>query len=179
MRKLSGALKLLVLVVVVTLSVGAWRARPVMTKEVQEIATRDDCDPADPAWMPTGGCTLEEGAVNVAEFNAQLLSPLSLSTVGHPAWRMEPSYLKIESNETARVANTGGRVHTFTEVVAFGGGRVPPLNQGLAPAQECAHATDLRPGALVNLRGLSVGDHRFQCCIHPWMRALIKVQSDD
>jgi hypothetical protein len=26
---------------------------------------------------------------------------------------------------------------------------------------------------------LSPGNHRFQCCIHPWMRALIKVDVDE
>jgi hypothetical protein len=25
--------------------------------------------------------------------------------------------------------------------------------------------------------GLTVGNHRFQCCNHPWMRAIIKVKA--
>jgi len=141
----------------------------------EKVSIRDDCDPTDPAWAPTGGCALEEGNVNVAEFNALLNSPLSLAVVGHPAWRFDPTYLKIEPDETVRVENEGGRAHTFTEVSDFGGGRVPPLNKGLTPAPECAGAATLLPGAAVNVSGLSEGDHRFQCCIHPWMRALIKV----
>jgi plastocyanin len=145
----------------------------------RRIAMRDDCDPADPAWAPTGGCTLEGGDVNVNEFNALLVSPLSLSTVGHPAWRAEPSYLKVESGETVVVTNTGGRTHTFTEVAQFGGGRVPPLNKGLTPAPECAAAANLPAGASLTVQGLSAGNHRFQCCIHPWMRALIKVKPEE
>ena len=145
----------------------------------RRIAMRDDCDPTDPAWAPTGGCTLEGGDVNVNEFNALLVSPLSLSTVGHPAWRAEPSYLKVEAGETVVVTNTGGRTHTFTEVAQFGGGRVPPLNKGLTPAPECAAAVNLPAGASQKVQGLSEGNHRFQCCIHPWMRALIKVKPEE
>jgi plastocyanin len=145
----------------------------------RRIAMRDDCDPTDPAWAPTGGCALERGDVNMNEFNTLLVSPLSLSTVGHPAWRAEPSYLKAEPGETVVVTNTGGRTHTFTEVAQFGGGFVPPLNKGLTPAPECATATGLPAGASLKVQGLSPGDHRFQCCIHPWMRALIKVKPDE
>jgi len=43
-------------------------------------------------------------------------------------------------------------------------------------APECANATVIPPGTRVVLRGLSEGDHRYQCCIHPWMRELIKVE---
>jgi hypothetical protein len=38
---------------------------------------------------------------------------------------------------------------------------------------------DLAPGARTGVTGLSVGNHHFQCCIHPWMRAVIKVKPDD
>ena len=31
------------------------------------------------------------------------------------------------------------------------------------------------PGAPIDIGGLSVGTHKYQCCIHPWMRAAIKV----
>jgi plastocyanin len=144
-----------------------------------EIAILDDCDPTDPNWGPIGGCALERGDVTRAEFDALLFSQLSLATVGHQAWRNEPSYVKIERNETVTVTNKGGRGHTFTAVEAFGGGRVPGLNRGLTPAPECAAATDLPPGASMDVRGLGVGNHRFQCCIHPWMRALIKVKPED
>jgi plastocyanin len=142
----------------------------------RKIAVLDNCDPDDPAWAPTGGCTLKEGDVTNAEFNALLTSPLSLSTVGHPSWRNEPSYLTVRSGKDVRVTNEGGRGHTFTEVAEFGGGRVPPLNVGLTPAPECATSPMLAPGASIDVTGLSVGLHRFQCCIHPWMRAAIRVE---
>jgi len=92
---------------------------------------------------------------------------------------MDPSYLKVETEDGVSVRNSGGRMHTFTEVAAFGGGRVPPLNQGLAMAPECATATNIPPGTGAEVTGLSAGNHRFQCCIHPWMRAIVKVKPED
>jgi hypothetical protein len=145
------------------------------------VEVYDDCKPTDPGWAPTGGCTLSGGKVNLDEFNIFLSSPLSQSVVGHPAWRMEKSYIKIPPNTDVEVENEGGRLHTFTKVAQFGGGRVPPLNQGLTPAPECALApgapdpTALLPEGTLTIQGLTLGNHRYQCCIHPWMRALIKV----
>ena len=142
------------------------------------IAVLDDCDASDPAWAATGGCTRKNGAVSDAEFGAFLNSPLSLSVVGHPAWRNEPSYVKVAAGKSVRVTNEGGRLHTFTEVANYGGGRVPPLRMGLTPAAECLTpnpAAEMPPGATIDVDGLSVGTHKFQCCIHPWMRAAVKV----
>jgi plastocyanin len=141
----------------------------------EKISILDNCDPTDPGWAPTGGCLLEEGDVRVAEFNALLSSPLSESVVGHPSWRNHPSYITVEAGETVRVKNRGGRTHTFTEVAQFGGGKIPALNQGLSVAPECPDSTNLPSGATSKVTDLGVGIHRFQCCIHPWMRAVIRV----
>jgi hypothetical protein len=148
----------------------------------------DDCDPTDPGWASTGGCGLKQGDVNTAEFGAFLTSPLAPGSlgktpppvfpqlIGHPAWAIEPNYTKT-SKTTIRVENEGGRAHTFTEVANFGGGFVPQLNFGMTMATECGS-----PGAVLNhgdrldITGFSVGNHKFQCCIHPWMRAVVKVQ---
>ncbi|MEO8189863.1 MAG: hypothetical protein ABI682_05940 [Acidobacteriota bacterium] len=144
------------------------------------IEVRDDCDSTDPGWTPTGGCVLKGGAVNLAEFNLYLFSPLSAgSPVGHPAWRMDPTYVRLDADGTLRVTNTGGRRHTFTEVASFGGGVVPPLNGTLLPAPECAASAPLPPGTKTEVRGLAAGDHAFQCCIHPWMRILVKVEPEE
>lgn len=139
------------------------------------VTMLDDCDASDPAWTPTGGCALRNGTVTEAEFGAFLLSPLSVSVVGHPAWRNQPSYLRVQTGTTVLVSNQGGRNHTFTWVAQYGGGLVPPLNTGLTAAPECASATTVAPGDRLELSNLAAGNHRYQCCIHPWMRALIKV----
>lgn len=149
----------------------------------RRISMLDNCDPTDPAWAPTGGCALRKGTVLVAEFNAFLRSPLTIPAsavlIGHPSWRNEPAYLAVEEGKKVRVSNDGGRVHTFTEVAAFGGGRVPPLNIALAPAPECPASVNVPPGQRVELNVLALGIHRFQCCIHPWMRAVVLVQANE
>jgi plastocyanin len=145
----------------------------------KRIAIRDDCDPADPAWNAVGGCNQKQGDVSFAEFNGELSSPLSTAVIGHQAWRNDPSYLKITVGQTVRLRNTGGRAHTFTEVQNFGGGKVPnpALNKGLIIAPECPGSKDIPAGSSDTIGGLALGNHRFQCCIHPWMRALIKVKA--
>jgi plastocyanin len=145
----------------------------------RNIVIRDDCDPTDPGWAPTGGCVRKHGDVSFAEFVAALSSPLSLAVVGHPGWFFDAPYVEISAGATIRVRNDGGRVHTFTEVAQFGAGRVPNpgLNKGLTTAPECPTSVDIAPGASLNISGLAAGDHKFECCIHPWMRASVKVKS--
>ena len=143
------------------------------------VVLRDDCDPTDPGWAPTGGCVRKEGDVNLAEFRAELSSPLSASVIGPQAWRIDPPYVKIEPDDGLMVRNRGGRIHTFTEVANFGGGKVPPLSKGLATAPECLVSTDIAAGGKAEVGTLAEGNHHFQCCIHPWMRAVIKVKRED
>ena len=146
----------------------------------RHVSILDDCDPTDPSWNATGGCVLRGGAVTEAEFGVLLASPLATAVIGHPAWRNQPSYLRVRAGTSVTVTNEGGRLHTFTPVAEYGGGRVPPLNMGLTPAPECAPATpdphQVAAGETLQINNLAAGNHRFQCCIHPWMRALIKVE---
>jgi hypothetical protein len=167
--------------VALLVGVGALAASVALADEKKaSVRVLDDCDPADPAWEPTGGCSLKGGVVTFDEFNLYLFSPLSAgSPVGHPAWRMSPTYFRIDPDEDVAVRNEGGRTHTFTEVAAFGGGFVTGLNGTLEKAPECDTAAPLPPGEKLNLKGLSVGNHSFQCCIHPWMRMLIKVEPEN
>jgi plastocyanin len=146
------------------------------------ISVMDDCLPGDPLWDPTGGCTLKphQGDVPFAEFGALLTSPLTIppngALIGHPSWRNEPSHVTTPLGKSIRITNAGGRGHTFTEVANFGGGFVTQLNIGLTPAPECAQAVPLAPGATIELTANGPGLHKFQCCIHPWMRATVRVE---
>jgi|SRR5207237_1663257 len=150
-----------------------------------KVAITDDCDQTDLTWGTVGGC-FKAGTVTLAEFRALLSSPNSPTTVvGHPSWRIDPGLLVIEAGERLRVRNTGGRAHTFTEVANFGGGKIPPpagtgLNKGLIEAPECPASVDIPPGQRgADVKGLALGLHKFQCCIHPWMRGTVRVVSDD
>jgi len=149
------------------------------------IELLDDCDPRVEAGWNTAtdqtGCIRKEGTVTRMEFGQLLLSQLSLSVVGHPSWTISPTYSTAEPGERIRVRNEGGRGHTFTEVDDFGGGFVGALNQGLDTAPKCLEATGnvIAPGGRATVSRLTVGNHKFQCCIHPWMRAVVKVQPED
>jgi hypothetical protein len=153
----------------------------------REVVLWDDCDSTDLSWNALGGCSLSEGAVTLAEFNAYLFSPLHPSQIGHPSWAVEPSYLTIKADKSVAVSNEGGRPHSFTEVANFGGGVVPPLNLSrpgsgappLTPAPECvAGFVPIAGGGTSVVEGLAPGDHKFQCCFHPWMRAVVKVSGE-
>jgi plastocyanin len=149
-----------------------------------KVLALDNCDPKDASWLPVG-CFLKatkDNNVTSAQFRALLASPLSLAVIGHPSWRFEPGYLTVETGKTLQLLNEGGRPHTFTPVAQFGGGRVPPNNTpGLFPAPECAAppagATDphLVPAGGKIEKTLAPGEHKIQCCFHPWMRMIIKV----
>ena len=154
----------------------------------KKFAVTDDCAPN--ADWGTNGCLRESGDVTRAEFAAANANRYP----GHPSWRIVPAYVAAQFQPDIRAENTGGRGHTFTEVVAFGGGFIPGLNpQGAVPAPECAIvnadgslspapaaiATRLDPGAELTVQGLQPGTHNFQCCIHPWMRTTVKVKAPE
>ena len=156
------------------------------------IVMMDNCSDSDPGYDEFGGCP--EGApfpgwrsyrgnVSVEEFFGLLISPLAPGhVIGHPSWRNEPSYVTVAEGHNVRVTNRGGRVHTFTEVDQFGGGFVPLLNETMQPAPECGANFVPNPEVVFvgvgQTQALTLDDglHKFQCCIHPWMRAAIRVQ---
>ena len=172
--------------VVTFVAVGNYAVTAQVNGNDNNISVMDDCLPGDPDWNPTGGCTLKahQGDVSFAEFGQLLVSPLTVppngALVGHPSWRMEPSHVTTTESKTVRVTNRGGRGHTFTEVADFGGGFIGGLNIGLTPAPECVSTTNppvgLAPGATIDLTATGPGLHKFECCIHPWMRATIRVE---
>ncbi len=156
--------------------------------KTQRVKILDRCDPATFNATPAGVlCEPDfDGGVTLEEFSELLTA----TAFGHPAWRFNAPYLAIESHEKVRVTNKGGEAHTFTEVSApegtspFGGGRVPPLNGplGLTPLDICLDATQsplIPAGKSIQIKDLSEGTHYFQCCIHPWMHAIIEVESED
>ncbi len=104
----------------------------------------------------------------------------SFARGGAPSWRFSPSQASLAAGGSLTAINRGGEFHTFTEVAAFGGGCVPPINEalGLAPIPECADpslfgTTGVVPGAALEVGPISSGAHRFQCLIHPWQRATV------
>ena len=142
------------------------------------VQARDDCDPATfNAALGPGAC-VGNGHTTFDRFIQQL------QLIGRaPAWLFVPRQLKVRPGEEFRVENVGGEFHTFTEVDEFGGGVVPELNQlsGAGPTRpEClADPSEdnipLPPGARTHKTEDEEGTFRYQCCIHPWMHAVLKV----
>jgi plastocyanin len=143
----------------------------------RHMVVRDDCDPAtfDAALNDPNAC-VKDGGTTFGEFIGQLVS------MGRaPAWKFAPGMVKLRAGGTIDAYNKGGEFHTFTEVAAFGGGCVAVLNQilGLTPVPECANAgtlfatTGIAPGGELETPALAAGTHRFECLIHPWMRATV------
>lgn len=142
------------------------------------VTVLDACDgPSFNLVIGPGTCE-RSGGVKFDDFIAQLIA------MGEaPAWRFAPEALTVADGASIDAYNRGGEFHTFTEVVAFGGGCVPELNAvlGLSPVPECGvpgifGTTGLAPGDELEGEPLGSGTHRFMCLIHPWMRTEVTVQ---
>ncbi len=149
--------------------------------DVEEIKVEDTCEPASFNAVLGPGACVGDGHVTFGEFVAKL----NPADGGHETWRFDPDDTDIEEGQVLLVINEGGEEHTFTEVAVFGGGFVPPLNAALPPGTppavtlESFFTTFVAAGGTRRLAGLSVGTHRFQCGIHPWMRTVIEVEEKD
>jgi plastocyanin len=145
---------------------------------IPHVALVDQCDAASfNAALGAGTCKIN-GSTTFSEFNDELTAQHSVA-----AWRFEPTSLTANLGQSIVVTNTGGEVHTFTEVEEYGGGIVPSLNTASnnpTEAPECAALTqeDFIPAGATTTEGpeTSSGTEKYQCCIHPWMRATVTVR---
>jgi hypothetical protein len=141
------------------------------------VKLMDACDPdtfnlPPPMGAGPGTCS-RPGGVQFANFVDQLMSHHSFG-----AWHMAPSEVMLKVGDVLSALNQGGEKHTFTEVEEFGGGNVPFINQliGLTTvAPECAQAQLLAPGQSSSEVENDAGVEKYQCCIHPWMRAEVRI----
>lgn len=142
--------------------------------DTSQVFVMDRCEPEsfDAAVEP--GTCIRNGGVTFDKF-ARRLNP---EDGGHNAWRFGPDHFGLNSGQTITAINTGGETHTFTEVVAFGAGFVPPLNAalppGTPPAQPIGDLGLMPAGDTLELDALSPGTHLFECLIHPWMRTVVE-----
>lgn len=147
----------------------------------KKIRMYDDCDVASFNAILGDGACIGNGHTTFDEFIEELEE-----TQDAHAWRNQPSAVKVNIGRPTLVENRGGEVHTFTPVANFGGGFVVALN-GISgnpvPAPECLNFGSLvfipagatEEGPTAGSAQLPVGTHKFQCCIHPWMRTVIEV----
>jgi len=140
------------------------------------VSIHDACD--GPTFMAQGVDCSRTSGVMFSQFIAELQARGSVG-----AWHFAPTNLMLQPGQSFSALNRGGEVHTFTEVAHFGGGIVPILNQlsgNPTPAPECLA---LSPDDFIPPGGSSdsdtpdeAGTELYQCCIHPWMRAMVTVK---
>ena len=141
----------------------------------------DDCDPTsfDAALQNPNAC-VGKGKTTFDTFIAEL----TRSQVAQK-WRFQPNHVELDRGATLVAINKGGEVHTFTRVAKFGGGVVPILNRlsgnpDVAPECTKLEADDMvAPGATYTAELSMDKLQHFQCCIHPWMRADVRLKHGD
>jgi plastocyanin len=138
------------------------------------VTMQDACDPTTFNAAVGPGTCVRKGGVKFAKF-LQLLG--KHQKVG--AWHFAPSALNARVGQQLLAVNRGGEVHTFTEVEEFGGGVVPDLNVLAGTPEPAPECLTLAPGNFVPPGGATTDDveeegvEHYQCCIHPWMRAIV------
>ncbi len=148
----------------------------------KKIRLLDDCEPVSFNAVLGEGTCIGNGHTTFEEFIAELEETQDVHT-----WRNQPSNMLINVGRPTLIENVGGEAHTFTPVANFGGGFIPDLNAlsgNPVPAPECLNipaltfipAGGVEEGPTAG-SDLSVGEHKFQCCIHPWMRTVIEVHA--
>ena len=146
--------------------------------DVRMVRMRDACDPTtfDAALQDPNAC-VGNGHVTFDRFLAELTK-----TQQAPQWRFDPSVVELDPHRMLVAINRGGEVHTFTRVAKFGGGIVPLLNNlsgNPVAAPECLSLEEddfVAPGGTYTAELSTDRLQHFQCCIHPWMRADVRMR---
>lgn len=149
--------------------------------DTRSVRMLDDCDPAsfDAALQDPNAC-VGKGKTTFDKFVAEL----TRSQVAQK-WRFQPNHIELDRGATLTAVNNGGEVHTFTRVAKFGGGVVPLLNTlsgnpDVAPECTALEADDMvAPGGTYTAELNTDKLQHFQCCIHPWMRADVRLKHGD
>ena len=155
-----------------------------------QVVALDECDPATfnlPSNVGPGFCKNVALGYTPLGYTTTFSKLFAEAAAGTPdrKWDFEPDTVNMTEGTILSVVDQGGEPHTFTEVKHFGGGFIPQLNgPGEHTIPECAGGfgrvgvakTRLLQGSQVQITGLSKGEHRFECCIHPWMRVRVEVK---
>ena len=144
--------------------------------QARVLELRDACDKASWDVEFPGLCTKNAGSVSLPEFRAELADG------GSGAWWIHQRHLSIDAGDTIAATDVGGIVHTFTEVDQFGKGCVPEWNQAVSETVDNCNfstflATLVPAGTTSKSQTPSVGVHKFQCLVHPWMRTTVTVKA--
>jgi len=145
-------------------------------KSIRTISIFDACDPETfNARLGDGAC-IRSGGMKFDTFFAILSRQHFVGP-----WHFAPDHISIGEGETFAAMNGGGETHTFTEVEEYGGGISQEINDAGGfgaeiPECQALHPGDfLHPGDTFEDTPDEKGVEKYQCCIHPWMRAEIHI----
>jgi hypothetical protein len=159
-----------------TAGAGTAQTRAAGGRAQRVIDLFDACDPDTFNAALGAGTCIRNGGIRFENF-LELLS--RHHSVG--AWHFTPPQAQMAVGDVLLAVNRGGETHTFTEVEEFGGGIVPDLNERMGLATVAPECNQLAPSAFIPAGGSSSetedeeGLEKYQCCIHPWMRAEVHV----
>lgn len=179
MRRFLGVAVLAAGALVATLAMSGIASAGHGHHAVATVLMEDNCEPHSFNAAVGPHTCIGNGHTTFEAFIGQLIA-----TGDAPAWRFDPSVLSLPTGSQIKAVNIGGEDHTFTEVANYGGGCIDVLNNllGLTSVPECAGfpggafgATLVPPGGTLTTGSLPPGIHRFECLIHPWMRATVTV----
>ena len=169
---LSAAL-LVGILLIATVGVG-------LSTEAKLVKVRDECERVSFNSLFGDGICLKDGKVTVGAFLDYVTKHQR-----HPLWAFDPQSFDLPPGKQVFLQNTGGEFHTWTKVAEFGGGFVPELNFGQEPRPECfeepginnlgLEAGETEAGAIAGSSDLPAGEYKFMCCVHPWMRSVVRV----
>jgi plastocyanin len=144
------------------------------------VKTQDDCDPATFNAVLGPGACVGSGQTTFQDLLDQFAARGSVDK-----WQFSRPDFNIDAGGTITVVDEGGEPHTFTRVAFFGNG-CSPLDNGkpVAGGIDCATfdpfadtSTVFPGGPPLTVGDLEPGTVRFQCMIHPWMRATVDVRA--
>jgi plastocyanin len=148
-----------------------------------QFVALDECDPTT-FNVALGPDFCKNVALGYSTTLSDLLTGAQSNNPSHN-WDFEPDSISVPQGTVIKVVDQGGEPHTFTEVQQFGGGFIPALNApGESTVPECTGGfsqvdvakTRIIQGSTIEIPNLNRGEHRFQCCIHPWMRVTVNVR---
>ena len=155
---------------------GASRRFTAVAEQGHTVVLSDGCDPDTFNAKFGDGTCIRPGGVRLPNFIDELMRRGSAG-----AWHMAPNEVTLKIGDVLSAVNRGGETHSFTEVNEFGGGFNQDINAilGLAEIPECAQAKAtgavLKPGESSSEVENDEGVEHYQCCIHPWMRAEVRI----
>lgn len=148
------------------------------------IIAHDSCDPASFNAAVGAGTCVKPGRTTFDEFIGELAATQTAAS-----WRFNPATATAHRGVDMLTQNVGGEAHTFTPVRQFGGGFITDLNVlsgNPDPAPECLDIPALVivgggekaviSGAALAAVADANGIARVECCIHPWMRAEVRLK---